>query len=473
MKVSIRTYFALVLTIIFVVCGLVSYQLFSASRELVSVTDSIQYRNVNVFTAQSFRRHLTTFRRQALLTDIKSPADRSSTREASEDSLTDDMNFLLQNSASAADKKYAENIKTALVNFLSANQKARQNNLKGEKLYVATSAPYEDIIDAVQELLIYNYTSAEEIRNVAHNLSFQYYKSLLGLWLIIFISLSLMFWSFYSLIYRPLFEHYTAIRNYTDKGIDDEGPFNKKAFIFEIRQIRIEFGLMKNRLVRQNQQRLSFLASVAHDLKNPLGALQMSLDALIEDCASPENTEITDIIRRQFKQLTRLINDLLDTSRIEIGELRLEKTEFDLAELLADSISLFNGYSKIHTIEFVNEAPNCRVSADKDRIAQVVNNLLSNAIKYSPAGGVIEAKLKEHDGIATVSITDKGVGIEPADLSEIFQPFRRSKSARHGLPGVGLGLSTSRKIVESHNGKLDVKSKLGEGSTFFFTLPAL
>ena len=468
MSVSIRTYFAFALAFTVVASAAVSTQLFNVTSEMVEIAEKLHRDNANVFIAQNLRQHLTTFRRQALLTDIKSRAERQATLYGSENSLIEEMNLMSQSSVTATDKMHFDKISINLKKYLNDWGEARKKRLKGERLYLVTSTAYEDTIEAIHELLNFNYEAAETTREAAHSLSLKYRENLKIYWLAFFVAITLLFLSFYYVIYRPLHEFHLSIRNF---GNIDAHSSPSKTFIHEIHQIRLEFSAMKKRLERQNKQRLGFLAAVAHDLKNPLAALQMSLELLIQQSINSENAAITGIIRRQFKQLTRLINDLLDTSRIEMGELRLERIEFDLSELVKECISLFESSSKIHSFNVFIEAAEGSVFADRDRIAQVLNNLLSNAIKYSPSGGPIDVVVRVENKTAFVSVSDKGVGIEPEDLDSIFEPFQRSKSAHHNLPGVGLGLSTARKILHGHKGELSVKSTLGQGTTFTFTLP--
>ena len=107
---------------------------------------------------------------------------------------------------------------------------------------------------------------------------------------------------------------------------------------------------------------------------------------------------------------------------------------------------------------------------DATRIVQVLNNLISNALKYSPEGGLVRVAISDTEEGAFVSVTDQGIGISPAERDTIFEPFRRSSMTRDTIPGVGLGLSVARRIVEAHGGKIWADSKLGEGTTFHFTL---
>jgi two-component system phosphate regulon sensor histidine kinase PhoR len=129
--------------------------------------------------------------------------------------------------------------------------------------------------------------------------------------------------------------------------------------------------------------------------------------------------------------------------------------------------------SKIHKIILNLSEEKIPVRCDTGRILQVLNNLLSNTIKYSPTGGEVRIEAKRLDGNVQISVCDQGIGVAEIDLSGIFKPFQRSSATIGTIPGIGLGLSVSRHIVEAHGGTLTVNSQIGEGSTFTVKLPAI
>jgi signal transduction histidine kinase len=132
---------------------------------------------------------------------------------------------------------------------------------------------------------------------------------------------------------------------------------------------------------------------------------------------------------------------------------------------------MFEGSSPDHRLELDLPQEPIHAAFDPLRIGQVLTNLVSNAIKYSPAGGPVRVSLERADGSAVLAVTDRGLGISPEDRAELFQPFRRGASVQDAIPGVGLGLAASRKLVQAHGGTIEVESEPGSGSTFRVILP--
>ena len=169
-----------------------------------------------------------------------------------------------------------------------------------------------------------------------------------------------------------------------------------------------------------------------------------------------------------------LINDILDLSKIEAGRMELELSDFHLPMALDSALTLVRERAgrrgialQVNVDERLSE-----IQADERKLRQVVLNLLSNAIKFTPEGGRIEVRAEPRDGSVEVSVTDTGVGIAPEDQEAVFEEFRQVGTADKKIEGAGLGLTLCRKFVELHGGKIRVKSELGKGSTFTFTIPA-
>jgi signal transduction histidine kinase len=166
-----------------------------------------------------------------------------------------------------------------------------------------------------------------------------------------------------------------------------------------------------------------------------------------------------------------MVGDLLDAARIEGGHLELKRVACDLRRIAADAVELFRPTTDRHELRLdVADSP-VIVVGDGLRLEQVLVNLVSNAIKYSPEGGVIEVFVGLEGDRAMVRVADRGLGIAPDEVPHIFEPFRRAGSSRDVVPGVGLGLSVSRHIIEAHAGRIDVESSVGAGTTFRVRLP--
>jgi signal transduction histidine kinase len=236
------------------------------------------------------------------------------------------------------------------------------------------------------------------------------------------------------------------------------------------------FNAMAGALAEQHRVRLVYLAGIAHDLRNPLAVLQMATEPIEPGTPFPSEEQVRRtlaVVHRQVTRLNRMVGDLLETARIEAGQLSLDVEPHDLRQVVDDVHDLFRGTSQIHTLAVeVPDAP-LLVRCDPVRIEQTLSNLVSNAIKYSPSGGEVRIVARAIGDRAVVSVTDQGIGIAPEDRDHLWQPFRRAGKSTGMIPGVGLGLSIARRIIEAHGGELTVESTVGVGSTFSFTLPLL
>ncbi|NLZ38020.1 MAG: cell wall metabolism sensor histidine kinase WalK, partial [Firmicutes bacterium] len=173
-------------------------------------------------------------------------------------------------------------------------------------------------------------------------------------------------------------------------------------------------------------------------------------------------------------RLNRLINDLLDLSRLEKGQFDMSKEELDLSPLLVNVVDKmqhqFNKQALDVKIEIADKLP--PVWGNRDRIQQVLINLLSNAISFTPAGGKVKISASQEEEWVRISVADSGVGIPPEEQEKVWQRFHKvDKSRTRKLGGTGLGLSIVKQIVEAHGGSVDLKSRPGKGSVFSFTLP--
>ncbi|HEX2191290.1 MAG TPA: ATP-binding protein [Longimicrobiaceae bacterium] len=211
---------------------------------------------------------------------------------------------------------------------------------------------------------------------------------------------------------------------------------------------------------------------VAHDLRNPLTAISMYASLLLD--APPRDPEVQrtqlHTILELTEQMNRLIQDLLDVSRIEAGQLRVRAALLGLGPVLHEARGLVAMPAAERGLELELEVPPelPLVMADRDRVLQVLSNLLGNAVKFTPRGGRVAVRAAATDGWVEVSVSDSGPGIAPEDLPRVFDRFWQGDPRRKGA---GLGLAIARGIVEAHGGEIRVRSTPGEGSTFSFTLP--
>jgi len=225
-----------------------------------------------------------------------------------------------------------------------------------------------------------------------------------------------------------------------------------------------------------SQHKSEFLANMSHELRTPLNAIigfsEVLTDRMFGDLNEKQEEYLKDIYA-SGAHLLSLINDILDLSKIEAGRMELELADFDLPQAIDNALMLVReraGRRSI-TLHTAVDARLGQVRADERKIRQVVLNLLSNAIKFTPEGGRIEVAASPRDGSVEVSVSDTGVGIAPEDHEAVFEEFRQVGTVEKKAEGTGLGLTLCRKFVELHGGKIWVKSELGVGSTFTFTIP--
>jgi two-component system phosphate regulon sensor histidine kinase PhoR len=221
-----------------------------------------------------------------------------------------------------------------------------------------------------------------------------------------------------------------------------------------------------------------FVSHVSHELKTPLASINAYAEMLVDGEAQDEETlkQFCTVIQGQAQRLSRLIEDILNISRIESGLIKVSRDNHSLAMVIRDAAAMITSYAQEKHITVTAPAPILydQVYIDRDMISQVVINLLSNAVKYTPAGGqvTIASELNEVDGRITVTVTDTGVGIPAEAVDHVFDKFYRVEANNKYAKGTGLGLNLVKQIVETvHGGKVFVNSTPGRGSTFGFVLP--
>ncbi len=245
---------------------------------------------------------------------------------------------------------------------------------------------------------------------------------------------------------------------------------------------------MTSQSVEENNQHI-FLSIVSHELKTPITsiqgftqAMQRKIDQkiaayepnpLFTEEELRKHQEHLEMVMRQIKRLTRLIDDLLDVSVIESGQLGFDWMTIDLVGLMQDLAQRMQVFSPLHSIVINDSAKGpFQVVADESRLEKLFSNILVNAIKYSPQGSTITVDITEHDDFYRVAIKDEGVGIPDSDKPHIFDLYYRGKEIdRKKFSGLGLGLFLSKQIVDLHHGKIYFDSEAGKGSTFFVELP--
>jgi signal transduction histidine kinase/ActR/RegA family two-component response regulator len=236
-------------------------------------------------------------------------------------------------------------------------------------------------------------------------------------------------------------------------------------------------------LLLADRRKDEFLATLAHELRNPLAPLRTGLDIMRLNGGDPAaSLRARGVMERQLKQMVRLVDDLLDVSRINTGKLTIRRESLELNAVVANALEIARPFIDAQGHALVVELPArpVHVLGDATRLAQVLSNLLNNAARYTPRGGRITLSAdvtKDEDGNdrLQVRVADNGIGIAPAMLGEIFEMFvQADASLERTNQGLGVGLSLARKLVELHEGSLEARSGgAGQGSTFIVTLPVL
>ncbi|MBQ5942616.1 ATP-binding protein [Massilia sp. AB1] len=224
-----------------------------------------------------------------------------------------------------------------------------------------------------------------------------------------------------------------------------------------------------------DRRKSEFLATLAHELRNPLAPVRNGLEILRMSASPAVSLRVREMMERQVNHMVHLINDLLDIARVSSGKLVLQKSLVDLREVIGTAVEtsqpLIDGAG--HTLDLELPGAPMPIEADAVRISQVLSNLLSNAAKYTPAGGHIAITARVLDGVAEVEVADNGIGIAPESLGAVFEMFSQvARSIDRSAGGLGIGLSLVRRLVELHGGSVTaVSAGPGQGSLFTVRLP--
>jgi signal transduction histidine kinase len=249
------------------------------------------------------------------------------------------------------------------------------------------------------------------------------------------------------------------------------------ALAVNVNRMNDELRRLYRELEAASEHKSEFLANMSHELRTPLNAIIGFSQVLRERMFGEVNEkqeEYLDDILTSANHLLALINDVLDLSKVEAGQVELEVAPFSLREALERGVVMVRERASRDGVHIALAAdPEVDVvEGDERRIRQVIFNLLSNAVKFTPAGGAVDVSAAKVDGEVRVSVADTGRGIAPEDHERIFEEFQQTGAGAEQREGTGLGLALSRRLVELHGGRIWVDSELGKGSTFVFTLPA-
>lgn len=242
----------------------------------------------------------------------------------------------------------------------------------------------------------------------------------------------------------------------------------------KLRRIQRELAEKNRELAHLNELKNRFLGMAAHDLRSPLTVVLAFAELLESDSLDDQQRQAIATIRRTGEFMLRLVNDLLDLSAIEAGQLRLDLSAVDVVALVETAVDLNRRLAVPKGISLeLRAAPEPLTAwADPARIQQVLNNLIGNALKFSKPGTTVEVEVARLEAEARVSVADEGPGIPAAELERLFEPFRRGAAkATGGEKSTGLGLAIVRRIIAAHGGRIWAESEPERGARFHFTVP--
>jgi len=254
------------------------------------------------------------------------------------------------------------------------------------------------------------------------------------------------------------------------KGYFDD-RITEKSNTKETAQLIETINNLAETLEKQEALRKQLTADMAHELRTPLATLQSHMEAMIDGIWEPDTGRLKSC-HEEIVRINKMVGGLEKLARYESDNLILTRTSFDVSELVRHIVNNFENefLNKNIDLEFAGEES--VLNADKDKVSQVVINLLSNAIKYTPRGGAVKVTVKDSHDVVQIIVKDTGTGIPPEDLPHIFERFYRADKSRNRLTGgAGIGLTITKAIVEAHKGKIQVQSKINEGTEFIISLP--
>ena len=318
-------------------------------------------------------------------------------------------------------------------------------------------------------------------------LIFSEYSGVRNIWLlvcgapvVVVVLLIFTIYTLYSRYGRPLRQMFNAIDavaegNLAVRVAEDNSP--------QFGELIKRFNKMVSELERSDQQRRNLTADVAHELRTPLHIIQGNLEGILDEVYQPSPEKIRDTLD-EVKLLTRLVNDLQTLSLAESGQLPLHPTPFLLGDLVQDVVSSFSAEAVSLGIDLKTGLadPNQEITADYDRMNQVLSNLISNALRHTPAGGIISIETETEAGVESnvlspskrsvrIIVKDTGSGIAAQDLPFVFDRFWRADKSRSDRVHSGLGLAITKQLIQAHGGTIDVQSDAGKGATFIIQLP--
>lgn len=397
-----------------------------------------------------------------------------SSQEPGLDSLRADMvsemdrllEVALEQAGGPAEVALLSTISDELQAYLAERQRAEEVGSRLSEVLSATRVHFASVIARMDELRTMNEAQIEEANRTAIRINRVSTQLGLAAALLLVSALAVTVWSVDRFVLRPLQDLRRAVERMRQGDSGARSPVSGPS---EFADLGRTFNEMADALAKVREGQLAFVAGVAHDLRDPLASLKVGLQALELAPPGERRTRALSLLDEQVDRLSRMASDLLDASRIEAGNLELKPENLDLRKAAELVVQAYGATAKKHHLVLAASDEPATVRADPLRVQQVIGNLVSNAIKFSPEGGPIHVKVDVEEEEAAVSVTDRGIGIDPVEIDNLFLPFRRHRP--DVAAGVGLGLSVVQRIMDAHHGHIRVDSEPGGGSTFRVSFP--
>jgi two-component system sensor histidine kinase BaeS len=244
----------------------------------------------------------------------------------------------------------------------------------------------------------------------------------------------------------------------------------------EIGRLAESFNDMAAQIDQNDRARRAFISNVSHELRTPVSIIQGTTERLLSHTESPasDTGRGLNVIHHESQMLIRLVEDLFTIARLEEHNLRLVRSPLDVASVaneVVEGVRELAWTQQKVSVETLVSLDLPQVSADRDRVRQIINNLVYNALRHTPEGGLVIIQAREQGAFVEIEVSDTGIGIDSEKLQTIFGRYYQTEQARRSGEGSGLGLAIVEQLVKAHGGEISVSSKVGQGTTFRFTLP--
>jgi len=290
------------------------------------------------------------------------------------------------------------------------------------------------------------------------------------IWLVVsIVSVALLVWPLSIRFTKPLRQLHSVVQYWAEGRLDQRAKISGSDEISELGSV---FNLMAENLEKMLQQRKEFLAMISHELKSPISRLQVASQMLLEKANSDQSASVIRGMQTDLEESSKLIEQLLQLSRIEMGLSFTVMQRIDFADIIGKAMIQIEPTAAAAQVRLEwNEQRALPIDADPQQLERAVLNVLENAVKYSPSGSEVTVNTHRENGFIFCNVSDHGSGISSEELEKVFEPFYRGIAAT-GKEGTGLGLFLARRIIELHHGQIKATTNQPGGTTISIQLPA-